>query len=85
MDLKNNTSTIKTSFAEISYIHVKNSGHTVVFIHGNSACKEVFQRQFNTFKNKYNMFAIDLPGHGKSSKNFWIKFTTKKFSWLVGP
>jgi pimeloyl-ACP methyl ester carboxylesterase len=41
--------------------------HTLVFIHGNSACKEVFVHQVNAFKQDYQVIAIDLPGHGESS------------------
>lgn len=41
---------------------------TVVFIHGNSACKEAFAKQFQTLeKAGYGILAIDLPGHGGSS------------------
>jgi len=41
----------------------------LVFIHGNSACKEVFYHQVNHFANiGYSILAIDLPGHG-CSKN----------------
>lgn len=39
---------------------------TILFIHGNSACKEVFANQFAAFKNHYRLVAFDLPGHGVS-------------------
>lgn len=40
---------------------------TLVFIHGNSASKEVFCEQFAEFADKgCSLFAFDLPGHGGS-------------------
>ena len=42
--------------------------HTIVFIHGNSACKEVFYEQFDALsRTGYSLVAIDLPGHGCSA------------------
>ncbi|MEE9328748.1 MAG: alpha/beta hydrolase [Parvularculaceae bacterium] len=41
---------------------------TIVFLHGNSACKEVFYKQFEALNNdRFSLLAIDLPGHGGSS------------------
>lgn len=40
---------------------------TVVFIHGNSAGKEVFSSQLEAFANeRFALVALDLPGHGES-------------------
>lgn len=39
----------------------------IVFIHGNSACKEVFAKQMDGLGGEgYTLIAIDLPGHGSS-------------------
>ncbi len=39
----------------------------VLLIHGNSACKEIFQHQMGApFKDQFHMIAVDLPGHGGS-------------------
>lgn len=38
----------------------------ILFIHGNSACKEVFANQFAAFRDRYRLVAFDLPGHGVS-------------------
>ena len=41
---------------------------TLVMIHGNSACKEVFFNQMQAMSESgYNCLAIDLPGHGGTS------------------
>ncbi len=41
--------------------------NTIVFIHGNSACKEVFYEQFSALsKTDISFLAVDLPGHGCS-------------------
>lgn len=40
---------------------------TIVFIHGNSASKEVFSEQFSRFADEgCSLLAFDLPGHGGS-------------------
>lgn len=42
---------------------------TVLFIHGNSACKETFSKQFEgELAKKYRFIAIDLLGHGNSDR-----------------
>ncbi|TZG31257.1 alpha/beta hydrolase [Agrobacterium sp. B1(2019)] len=43
-------------------------GSPVVFIRGNSACRQVFQKQLaSTLLDNYHMITFDLPGHGDSS------------------
>lgn len=40
----------------------------IVFVHGNSACKEAFVEQFHSDAfSDYGLIAIDLPGHGASA------------------
>jgi ABC-type branched-subunit amino acid transport system permease subunit/pimeloyl-ACP methyl ester carboxylesterase len=38
----------------------------ILFIHGNSACKEAFQYQFAGLRDDFRVIAFDLPGHGVS-------------------
>lgn len=39
----------------------------IVFLHGNSACKEVFAAQLRSpLREHHRLIAIDLPGHGAS-------------------
>ncbi len=46
------------------------SDKTLVFLHGNSACKEVFHEQFCHFHGLgYTVVALDLPGHGHSANS----------------
>jgi len=60
---------IPTSQGNISVWDSQVSGKAVLFIHGNSACKESFSHQFeNSLAQKYRFIAIDLPGHGNSDK-----------------
>ena len=43
-------------------------GAPVLLIHGNSACKEIFARQFESrLTQRYRLIAFDLPGHGTSA------------------
>jgi len=39
----------------------------LLFLHGNSACKEAFYRQFRAFRGDYRVISFDYPGHGVSS------------------
>lgn len=51
-----------------SYWHLPSGPNTVVFIHGNSAGKEVFFKQFKSLSSSgYSLLAIDVLGHGSSS------------------
>jgi len=42
------------------------SGSPILFIHGNSACKEAFVHQFTRLPPACRVIAFDLPGHGAS-------------------
>ncbi len=53
---------------DIAYWHLPRSSPHIVFLHGNSMCKEVFHRQFDHFaEGAWSLLAIDLPGHGASA------------------
>lgn len=44
-------------------------GLPLVFIHGNSMSKQIFAPQFtSSLAERYRLVAIDLPGHGESSR-----------------
>jgi pimeloyl-ACP methyl ester carboxylesterase len=57
----------EASFAKIAYLHFPNPGPAIVFIHGNSTCKEIFEKQYQTLNSKFHLLVFDLPGHGSSS------------------
>src|SRR5687768_16117486 len=40
---------------------------TLLMLHGNSACREVFTEQIAAFSGMYRTLAIDYAGHGDSS------------------
>jgi pimeloyl-ACP methyl ester carboxylesterase len=42
------------------------AGPAILLIHGNSACKEAFARQFSALRADHRLIAFDLPGHGVS-------------------
>ncbi|MDK3019794.1 alpha/beta fold hydrolase [Pseudodonghicola flavimaris] len=61
---------LKTRYGQIA---VADTGPTtgagkpaLLFLHGNSACKEAFYKQFRSFADRYRVIAFDLPGHGVS-------------------
>ena len=58
---------VSTSHGEISVCDSGAGEQCILFIHGNSSCKEVFKHQFSAFNNEYRIVAFDLPGHGVSS------------------
>lgn len=59
--------TVETSHATISVREKPGMGPTVVFVHGNSSCKEVFREQFaDAAFADWRLIALDLPGHGAS-------------------
>ena len=58
---------IKTSHADIAICETSGAGLPILFLHGNSSCKEVFQHQLESaLGDTYRMIAMDLPGHGAS-------------------
>ncbi|MEQ9151183.1 MAG: alpha/beta hydrolase [Parvibaculum sp.] len=59
---------VATAHGDLAYIDSGGEGPAVLFIHGNSSCKEIFGRQFDSDVGRgYRCLAFDLPGHGKSS------------------
>ena len=61
------SSLVETPHGRLSAIDTGGAGTPVLFIHGNSACKEVFARQLAApFADRYRLIAFDLPGHGES-------------------
>jgi len=58
---------INSEWGNIAIIESAGSGLPILFIHGNSSCKEVFKHQFTgTIGKKHRCIAMDLPGHGQS-------------------
>lgn len=51
----------------ISVLHRRGAGPSVLLIHGNSSCKEVFQKQLSALSRAgFGVVVPDLPGHGRS-------------------
>lgn len=57
---------IETPHCRIAVADAGGDKPAILFIHGNSACKEAFTRQFAAFRDDYRVVAFDLPGHGVS-------------------
>jgi len=59
---------VATPYARIAVADGGGDKPPVLLIHGNSACKEIFARQFESpLAQHYRFVAFDLPGHGASS------------------
>jgi pimeloyl-ACP methyl ester carboxylesterase len=62
---------VSTSQADISVSETSGGPQSVLLLHGNSSCKEVFRHQMEgALAKSYRMIAMDLPGHGHSSDAF---------------
>ena len=63
-------SSIQVGDLNIAYLHNSESvdGDTIVLIHGFGANKDNWTRLANELTDQFNIYAIDLPGHGDSSK-----------------
>jgi pimeloyl-ACP methyl ester carboxylesterase len=66
---------METSFLAINgdciavHTNKTKSDNSIIFIHGNSLNSSTFSNQFKHPElNKYQLIAIDFPGHGKSNK-----------------
>jgi ABC-type branched-subunit amino acid transport system permease subunit/pimeloyl-ACP methyl ester carboxylesterase len=57
---------VRTRHGDVSVCDTLQGEKTLLFIHGNSSCKEVFRHQFSAFRSDYRIVAFDLPGHGVS-------------------
>lgn len=65
--MKTKSFTIPTDHTTLSVIDSGGSGRPILLIHGNSSCKEVFDRQFADLSlADFRLIAFDLPGHGAS-------------------
>lgn len=53
----------------LGYLHRPGSGPTVVLLHGFASEKDVWLRFLRTLPRDYEVIALDLPGHGDSSRN----------------
>ena len=54
---------------ELHFINEGEGDITLVFVHGYTNNKEIWEEQVSYFSNKYKVIAVDLPGFGKSSHN----------------
>ncbi|MCM0613408.1 alpha/beta fold hydrolase [Marinobacter sediminum] len=61
---------IQVGELEIAYLQnaERNNGDNIVMIHGFGANKDNWTRFANELTGDFNVYAIDLPGHGESSK-----------------
>ena len=58
---------VNTSHGALAYEEYGVGNTAVLFIHGNSSCRKVFNRQMvPQFYEQYRMITFDLPGHGDS-------------------
>lgn len=61
-----NSGTFKTDDAEIFYLEKGSADTTLLFLHGWAINSSYWTDQLNFFGENYRIFAMDLPGFGKS-------------------
>jgi pimeloyl-ACP methyl ester carboxylesterase len=58
---------VETAQGHVAVLESSGNGMPVLLIHGNSSCRDVFERQFDSsFAKVYRLIAVDLLGHGQS-------------------
>jgi ABC-type branched-subunit amino acid transport system permease subunit/pimeloyl-ACP methyl ester carboxylesterase len=57
---------VATRHGRVAVSDTGGQGAAILCLHGNSACKEAFARQFAAFRDSHRLIAFDLPGHGVS-------------------
>lgn len=75
---------IELDGVKLAYWRKGSGDNTLVLIHGNSACKEVFHNQFAAFDDMH-IIAFDLPGHGCSTNaaNPSVQYTISGYALLI--
>ncbi|MBW4934574.1 alpha/beta fold hydrolase [Marinobacter sp. F4206] len=72
--------TIQVGELEIAYLRNSETtpGDTIVMVHGFGANKDNWTRLANQLTADFNVYAIDLPGHGESSKPLDLGYTLEE-------
>ncbi|MDD3745094.1 MAG: alpha/beta hydrolase [Anaerostipes sp.] len=52
----------------IHYIEIKNQRPALLLIHGQCMCSKDYESVFQELGERYHVYAVDCPGHGKSEK-----------------
>lgn len=72
--------TINIMGLDVNYIH-KGTGNNVILIHGWGNNLNYFNNLINDLQNNYSVYAIDLPGFGKT--NIKEDFNTSDYSNII--
>lgn len=81
-----NTASVRVGKTTIFYRQSGASGPPIIFIHGNSMDSKIFKKQMeNGLEGSFTLFALDLPGHGKSDRavNPDTDYSLRAFSNIV--
>ena len=66
----------------IHYAEMENDHIPLLLIHGQCMCWRDYERVLDTLGERYHVFAVDCPGHGKSEKNKGL-YTCKSIGDLL--
>lgn len=74
-NMKQESLKLRDNKVEINYYHQGQGGITLLFLHGWCINSTYWENQLSHFSNNYNVYALDLPGFGKS--------TAKRENWTI--
>jgi 4,5:9,10-diseco-3-hydroxy-5,9,17-trioxoandrosta-1(10),2-diene-4-oate hydrolase len=60
-----------------------NNGHPVVLIHGLGGYVESWALSINSLANNYRVYALDLPGHGRTDKPLDVTYDIESLAQFV--
>jgi pimeloyl-ACP methyl ester carboxylesterase len=75
---KNDNNIVSSDGVKIYFNQIGSNDPTIIFIHGWSNNRTIWDAQMSYFSKKYRVMAVDLPGFGES-KNNRTKWTMKTF------
>ena len=85
-DLNLEVKNLKYENDHIEYVE-GGEGETLVFVHGFQSTKNYWLPYFKKFHKKYNIVALDLPGHGNSSRpkdqKYDLQSITKSLEFFI--
>ncbi len=68
-DNKTNLTSISSNGTKVNFTKLGNGEPTLIFIHGWSNNRSIWDSQMAHFSKKYQVIAMDLPGFGNSGRN----------------
>lgn len=66
---------------KIFFTKYGSSGPSIVLIHGLASSSRIWLKQMRVLRHQFQVYAIDLPGHGRSEK--WDHYTFESLAGII--